>query len=216
MNFELRHIQPNDWITITLLTCILILAIAKWFSSIQLSDLLSSYFKDRFIKVSRSNGEGASLLIVTSQIIYGVNLSLFFYLFYQSRIASQPELINFVLSLTFITTFLLGKHYLSKLIANLCNFEEIVQVIDHHRNIYRAIFAFGLLLINAIVVYAFHMEQIPFLIAFIIISLFLFCYNVILIYTYRGLLLSAHFYFILYLCALEIAPYLLLYKYIML
>ncbi|WP_405369886.1 DUF4271 domain-containing protein [Nonlabens sp. Asnod2-A12] len=216
MNFELRHISPNDWITITLLICIVILAIAKWFSSIPLGDLLSSYFKDRFIKISKSNGESTSLLLISSQVVYGISLSLFVYLFYQSRIASPPQFINFILALTFIVTFLLGKHYLGKLIANLCHFEEIVEVIDHHRNINRSIFSFGLLLINFIVIYAFHMEQIPFLIAFIIVALFLFTYNIILIYTYRALLISAPFYFILYLCALEIAPYLLLYKYIML
>lgn len=216
MNFELRNILTNDWITLTLLVSIAFLAIAKWFSSILLSDLLSSYFKDRFIKISKSNGEGTSLLIISSQVVYGINLSLFIYLYYQSRIASSPQFINFILTLTLITTFLLGKQYLGKLIANLCDFENIVEVIDHHRNMNRSIFSFGLLLINSMVIYAFHMEQIPFLIALIIVAIFLLTYNLILIYTYRSYLKTAPLYFILYLCALEIAPYLLLYKYFML
>lgn len=216
MNNELRHIDHNDWITITLFLCVMILAIARWFSAFHITDLLSSYLKDRFIKLSRNGEDGASVLIVTSAMIYSINISLFLYLYYQTLAQKNIELNGFILTLTFVSVFILARHFIGKLIANLCNFEEILFVVDHHRNIYRAMFAFALMSINAIVIYGFNLNEKAFFISFIIIAIILFLYNLKLIYTYRNILIASHFYFILYLCALEIAPYLLLYKYIML
>lgn len=216
MDTELRQIDLNDWITITLLSCVVILAIARWFSAFNITDLLSSYFKDRFIKLSRNGEDGSSVLIVSSVVIYCINISLFLYLYYQTSMGKLLELNGFVLVLTAVSVFILGKHFVGKLLANLCNFEEMLFIIDHHRNIYRAMFAFGLLIINAVVVYGFEMNENVFLTSFITICLVLFAYNLILIYRYRNMLIASNFYFISYLCALEIAPYLLLYKYIML
>jgi hypothetical protein len=216
MNNELRHINYNDWITITLFLCVMILAIARWFSAFHVTDLLSSYFKDRFIKLSRNGEDGASLLIVTSAMVYSINISLFLYLYYQTSAHNDIELNGFILTLNFVSVFILARHFIGKLIANLCNFEEILFVVDHHRNINRAMFAYALISINAIVIYGFNLNEKAFFISFVIIAIILFLYNIKLIYTHRNVIIASHFYFILYLCALEIAPYLLLYKYIML
>jgi hypothetical protein len=216
MNIELRHIELNDWISITLLFCVMILAIAKSISKFQITDLLSSYFKSRFIKLSRNREEGSSILITGSVIAYTINIALFIYIYYQKEQQLPIALNGYLLCLTFISVFFLTQHFIGKLIATLCNFEELLLMIDHHRNIYRAMFAYGLLIINCIVIYLCDMNEMALLIALIFIGFVLFIYHLALIYTYRSLLFSAHLYFILYLCTLEITPYLLLYKYFML
>lgn len=217
MDITLRHIELNDWITITLLLCVILLAISRWFSTFNITDLLSSYFKDRFIKLSRNGEDGSSVLIISSTIVYCINAALFLYLYYQTYVhQNNIELNGFIQALTFISVFVLFKHFIGKLIANLCSFEELLFTIDHHRNIYRAMFAFALLIINAVVIYGCDMNETAFLLSFILITVTMFLYNLILIYTYRSMIVASHFYFILYLCTLEIAPYLLLYKYIML
>lgn len=216
MKNEIRHIELNDWITITLLSCVLILAVARWFSAFNITDLLSSYFKDRFIKLSRNGEDGSSVLIISSVVVYCINISLFIYLFFQASLQENIELNGFVLTLTLVSVFVLVRHFLGKLIANLCDFEEWLFIIDHHRNIYRAMFAFALIIINCFVIYIFKMDHNAFLVSLIIIALILFMYNLIVLYTYRKMVITSHFYFILYLCTLEIAPYLLLYKYFML
>lgn len=216
MNIELRHIELNDWISITLLFCVMILAIAKWFSKFRITDLLSAYFKNRFIKLSRNREDGSSVLITASVIVYTINIALFIYLFYQKERQLPIALNGYLLSLTLISVFFLTKHFTGKLIATLCNFEELLHMIDHHRNIYRAMFAYALLIINCIVIYLCDINELALLTALIFIGFALFIYHLILIYTYRSLLFSANLYFILYLCALEFTPYLLLYKYFML
>jgi hypothetical protein len=216
MDIELRQIELNDWISITLLFCVMILATAKWFSKFRITDLLSAYFKNRFIKLSRNREDGSSILITASVIAYTINIALFIYVFYQKEQQLPIALNGYLLSLTFISVFFLTQHFVGKLIATLCNFEELLLLIDHHRNIYRAMFAYALLIINCIIIYLCDMNELALLTALIFIGFVLFIYHLVLIYTYRSLLFSAHLYFILYLCALEITPYLLLYKYFML
>jgi hypothetical protein len=216
MNIELRHIELNDWISITLLFCVMILAIAKWLSAFYITDLLSSYFKSRFIKLSRKREEGTSVLITGSVIVYTINIALFIYIYYQKEQQLPIALNGYLLCLTLVSVFFLTQHFIGKLIATLCNFEELLLRINHHRNIYRAMFAYALLIINCIIVYLCDMNEMALLTALIFIGFVIFTYHLVLIYTYRGLLFSTHLYFILYLCALEITPYLLLYKYFML
>ena len=208
--------ELNDWISITLLFCVLILAVARWFSKFHITDLLSCYFKDRFIKLSRNGEEGSSVLITGNVVVYTINIALFIYVFYQKEKQLPIEINGFLLSLTFLSVFFLTQHFIGKLIATLCNFEQLLIIVDHHRNIYRAMFAYPLLIINCIIIYLCDMNETALLTSLIIIGFVLFVYHLILIYTYRSLLFSAHSYFILYLCALEITPYLLLYKYFML
>jgi hypothetical protein len=208
--------ELNDWISIILLFCVLILAVARWFSKFHITDLLSCYFKDRFIKLSRNGEEGSSVLITGNVVVYTINIALFIYVFYQKEKQLPIEINGFLLSLTFLSVFFLTQHFIGKLIATLCNFEQLLIIVDHHRNIYRAMFAYPLLIINCIIIYLCDMNETALLTSLIIIGFVLFVYHLILIYTYRSLLFSAHLYFILYLCALEITPYLLLYKYFML
>jgi hypothetical protein len=216
MNIELRHIELHDWIAITLLLGVLLLSITRWFSTFLITDLLSSYFKDRFIKLSKNGEDGSSLLIISSVVVYVINISLFIYLCYQNSQQHAITLNGYILTLTAISVYILSRHFLGKLIATLCDFEELLFIIDHHRNIYRAMFAYLLIIINFIVIYGYRMNEAAFFISLITIALILFLYNLILIYTYRSFVFASIFYFILYLCTFEIAPYLLLYKYIML
>jgi len=216
MNIELRHIEFHDWIAITLLLGVLLFASTRWFSTFLITDLLSSYFKNRFIKLSKNGEDGSSLLIISSVIVYVINISLFISLFYQNSQQHPITLDGYILTLTIVSVFILSRHFLGKLIATLCDFEELLFIIDHHRNIYRAMFAYMLIIINFIVIYGCQMNEHAFFISMITIALILFLYNLILIYTYRSFVFASIFYFILYLCTFEIAPYLLLYKYIML
>jgi hypothetical protein len=126
MNIELRHIELNDWISITLLFCVMTLAVAKWFSKFHITDLLSSYFKIRFIKLSRNREEGSSVLITGSVIVYTINIALFIYIYYQKEQQLPIALNGFLLCLTLVSVFILTQHFIGKLIATLCNLELII------------------------------------------------------------------------------------------
>jgi hypothetical protein len=156
------------------------------------------------------------VFIVSGLVVYAINLSLFIYIFYKHQQGSSMELNGYILTLTGVSILLLSKHYVGKLIAALCNFDNVLFLIDHHRNIYRVMFSYGLLIVNALVIYIFKFSEHQINACAMVLISVLFFYQLKIIYTYRAMLIPANFYFILYLCTLEIAPYLLLYKYFML
>lgn len=213
MDLELRQIEYNNWILIVLITCICAVAIARWLSSYRISDLLSSFYKYRFIKITRNSEKGASILIITSIAVYTIQSSLLIYLWLERSNSDYKGITSYLIVLTLISAFLLAKHFIGKLIAEICNFQEQLELVDHQRNIYRAMFGYVLLILNSIVIYSSQLEFIALKAATIIMVIFLLTYNIILVYTYRKMLFPTIFYFILYLCTLETTPYLLLYKY---
>lgn len=213
MDLELRQIEYNNWILIVLITCICAIAIARWLSSYRISDLLSSFYKYRFIKITRNSEKGASILIITSIAVYTIQSSLLIYLWLERSNSDYKGITSYLIILTLISAFLLAKHFIGKLIAEICNFQEQLELVDHQRNIYRAMLGYVLLILNSIVIYSSQLEFIALKAATIIMVIFLLAYNIILVYTYRKMLFPTIFYFILYLCTLETTPYLLLYKY---
>ncbi len=213
MDIELRSLEYNNWISIIFIVCVCAIAIARWLSSYRISDLLSSFYKSRFIKISRNNEKGSSILIITSIAIYTIQIALLLYLWLQRASSYYSGIKSYLIILTLVSVFLLSKYYLGKIIAEICSFQNYLEVIEHHRNIYRAMLGYALLILNSIIIYSTHSNYIALKIATIATLLCLLMYNLFLVYTYRKLLFPTMFYFILYLCALETTPYLLLYKY---
>ncbi len=209
-----RIAESWDWISIILFSSLLALAVVRQLSSISFTEFLSVYTSSRFIKITRDDRiDNYYLLQQTGIIIYTVGVSLMAFKLY--LITNNPEagFTDFLLFLTAIAAFLLFRHYLSKLVATIGNFDEVILTIDHQRNLYRAAFSITFLAVNAVIFYIIPDEHdIIYSICILVVSLY-FLYHLILIYSHRKSLGVSLFYFILYLCTLEIAPYLLLYKY---
>ena len=210
-----RHAQYDNWITLVIASCLLLLAVGKWIYKNEFNQLLSAALSDRYIKVSRNENPHDGLRI-TAVIIYTMGLALWISKVAFIESGNSIEFKNFALIFTGISVFILAKRYLSMMIASLMSFDDILELIEYHRNTYRAILGLYLVVINLVIYYAFP-DSIELITALSIVSIFIFLvYNFIILYIYSKSFLNHSFYFILYLCTLEIAPYLLLYKYIML
>ncbi|WP_431191701.1 DUF4271 domain-containing protein [Nonlabens ulvanivorans] len=177
--------------------------------------LLSAAISNRYIKVSRNENPNHGLRIITVTV-YTIGLALWITKLSFTEVQSLLDFKTFLLFLTGLTIFILAKRYFSMMIASLMKFDEILELIEYHRNTYRAVLGILLIIVNLLIYYTFH-DSIVAVRLISIVSIFMFViYNFIILYTYSKSLLQHSFYFILYLCALETAPYLLLYKYIML
>jgi len=209
-----RIAETWDWISVILFASLLVLAGVRQLSRISFTEFLSVYTSSRFIKITRDDRiDNYYLLQQTGIIIYTIGISLMLFKLYLIRVEAQAGFTDFLLILTIVGAFLLFRHYLSKLIATIGNFDEVVLLIDHQRNLYRAAFSIAFLAVNAFLFYVFPDEPTLIYGICIVVVVFLFLYHLILIYSHRKILGPSLFYFILYLCTLEIAPYLLLYKY---
>ncbi|WP_394805707.1 DUF4271 domain-containing protein [Nonlabens ulvanivorans] len=212
---ELRESYINNWATIVIAFCLLLLVIAKWIYKSEFYHLLSAAISNRYIKVSRNENPNHGLRIITVTV-YTIGLALWITKLSFTEGQLLLDFKTFTLILTGLTIFILAKRYFSMMIASLMKFDEILELIEYHRNTYRAVLGILLIIVNLLIYYTFH-DSIVAVRLISIVSIFMFViYNFIILYTYSKSLLQHSFYFILYLCALETAPYLLLYKYIML
>ncbi|WP_255462846.1 DUF4271 domain-containing protein [Galbibacter sp. BG1] len=124
-----------------------------------------------------------------------------------------PHSINPYLILPFLFLFILFKFYLEKIIATVFDIQPFVESFHFHKVTYRNLSALIVLPIISLFIYSDLSHEIIFyLLLFTFVSL-----NVIaMILTLRNhqkLIGKYLFYFILYLCALEIAPYLIVIKF---
>ncbi|EAS20374.1 hypothetical transmembrane protein [Flavobacteria bacterium BBFL7] len=212
---ELRETYYHNWVAIVIAFCLVLLVVSKWIYKSEFRHLLSAAISDRYIKVSRNENPQHGLRIIAVSV-YTIGLALWItkLSFLEGR--TLLDFKTFTLILTGLTIFILAKRYLSMMIASLMKFDEILELIEYHRNTYRAVLGILLLALNLLIYYTFT-DYVGIVRSLSLVGIFIVAiYNFIVLYTYSKALLQHSFYFILYLCTLETAPYLLLYKYIML
>jgi hypothetical protein len=152
---------------------------------------------------------GFTILLFIVQII---SFSFFIQLVLTSfGYVSKTDWIIFIRIFTFFGIFVLSKFLIEKIVATIFNIEEFAEQFNLQKVSYRTFIGLILLPIN---IYLFYNNTsshilIYFTIAIILI-INLFSYLVSL-KIYQNLLIGKLFYFILYLCALEIAPYYFMY-----
>lgn len=114
----------------------------------------------------------------------------------------------------FSALFYFRKIFNRKIVATSFNIDEFVELFNLQKVTYRTYIGVLILPINAIL---FYYSNIPKIVPLAIIGISL-CISVysyfISIKTYQNAIIGKLFYFILYLCALEIAPYYFLYYWI--
>jgi len=207
-----RFTESIDWITLIIFLCLLSIAVVRQFTTLPLSEFLSVYTSSRFVKLTQDGRiDNYRTYQNVGVVVYATAISLLIYKitgFYQAT-----EFTDFILIWTAVSSFFLFKHYVSKLVATISDFEELMKVVDHQRNLYRAALSVFLMIAVIINFYVFPKNEQAILITTITAAIVVLTYHSLLIYSHRKIVLPSFFYFILYLCTLEMAPYLLLYKY---
>lgn len=211
-----RTIISKDWLTLLFLIsfCLLVLirfVFRKQFS-LFLVFLFSNKYENQFISKQDDVINWFSSLLFAIQII---SFSTFIYItviFFYPTLIVAPLL--FVKIITFTTFFIIIKYILEKIISVILDLELYVNTYNFYKLSARNLFGIVLIPINLLLVYYINGNKFIF---FSVILTFL-LYNLIglffLLKNYQKLIISKLFYFILYLCALEIAPYLVIYKFL--
>lgn len=152
-----------------------------------------------------------NLLLFVNQLIV-VSFFIFLLLNHLNPEISLNNHIVFIQIFGFYTLFIALKFYLEKIIAHLFSIDKNIDRYLYQKLTYRNLISLMLLVINLVFLYALK----PTTLLFVIVILVVLVSNILaLIYSYKThekLIRSNIFYFILYLCALEISPYYILYK----
>lgn len=207
-----RAVGSKDWATILFVLCLVIIAVNRSVFEGRFTEFAKLAYSDKYIKIYKDSGNMLSsftISLFTVQVISYTFLAQYLLSYY--KIVELTSWISFIQIFTFITVFILGKYLVEKIVATSFNIEEFNELFNLHKVNYRAYI--GLLLLPVNIVLYYNREPLPFvlyIILGIIITGTIISYLVSL-RLYQNLILGKLFYFILYLCTLEIAPYYFMY-----
>ncbi|MFD2822843.1 DUF4271 domain-containing protein [Lacinutrix iliipiscaria] len=209
----LRPIVFNEIFTILLVICLVLIALAKVFFPKRFNDFIYVLGNFRYLKVYARDQkfiDGFDALLFTNLLVSG---SIFGYLIYKSFVGEAEDVYTLLIKLFVgIGVFILGKILIERLIGSLFNIDALIDVYVFQKMSYKNFLGLLLIPINAVLIY----RNVPTEnILQILIVIFLLVNGIGLassFKTYQSLIKSNLFYFILYLCALEISPYVILYK----
>jgi len=210
LQYVTRTIDSLDWVTIIMVGCLILLAIIKI--------IYPKRFED-FIKLPVSNnyflakGKSEEIRHPFSLVLFGIQLlsiSLFIYLFFLEK--NKTNWMMFLQIVTAVFVFIIIKSSIEKMIGAIFSIENVIDKYVYEKFTYRNFISLFLIVINFIFYFSFN----PDLKTLTIITCIIILINMIILFysykNYRSLIFSNFFYFLLYLCALEISPYVILYK----
>ena len=208
-----RIIESKDWATILFVICIGIIAVNKTVSSIRFSEFVRLAYSDKYTKIYRDSSNLMNGFTLSMFVLQLLSFSFFTLLVLtQFDKAEKNNIIIYVQILTFLTVFILSKYLIEKIIATAFKIEEFTEQFNLLKANYRTYFGFILLPINIILFY----NPIDSDLFFWVLLFALFAINIVTyivaLKLYQNLLIRKIFYFILYLCTLEIAPYYFIYN----
>ena len=198
-----------DGFTIVILLNLIIVTIAKTLNNSKFKQFIFIYLNNSFLKFSTSNNSFLSsfnsLLNINYLISISVCISILLY-YSPSGTNNNFDISIFFKTLFFVAVFIYTKYLFEILVGWSFNIRKFIIAFNLQKNSFNKLIGIIIILFNSLSIYSF-----PGSITFIKITIF-FVISLYLIGLYKvirlndNLILSNMFYFILYLCTLEIVP----------
>ena len=207
-----RITESKDWATVLFVLSFAIIAVTKSVFENRFGDFANLIFSNKYNKVYRDSSHLKSGFTISLFLVQVISLAFFIQisLSYFGH-ASKTDWILYIQIFTFLTFFVLSKYLIEKIIATSFNIEEFMEQFNLQKVTYRTYIGLIILPLNIILFYYDSFSRnIPLLIIVIILIMNILTY-LISIKNYQNIIFGKLFYFILYLCALEIAPYYFMY-----
>ncbi len=209
---NLRTVGESDWATVIFVVAMVLVASARTVFEARFAEFLNLGASDKYIKVYRDSSHLRSGFTVALFIVQLVSISFFLHLSLSYfGFGVKSDWVRFVRIFTLLSVFVLSKFLFEQIIGSVFRIEELVEQFNLQKVSYRTYIGLLLLPVDLILFYNNSISKtLVFAIITIVLLANLLTY-VVSLKNYQNLLASKLFYFILYLCALEIAPYYFLY-----
>ena len=207
-----RIVENKDWATALFLFSLVLIALSKSLFENRFSEFIKLIVSDKYLKVYKDSGLMMSWFTIFLFIVQILSFSFFIHLLLNSfGYTIKTDWISYIQIFTFLTVFILSKYLIEKIIGTAFEIEEFVEQFNLQKVSYRTFIGLFLLPINCFLYYndSISHNLILFLL-FIMLIINVLTY-LLSIKNYQNILFGNLFYFILYLCALEIAPYYFMY-----
>lgn len=207
-----RIIESKDWATLLFVLCFVLIAIMRGVFESRFVDFSKLAYSDKYIKIYRDSGNLMNWFTISLFVVQIISFAFFIQILLSYfGYASKTDWIIYIQIITLLGVFILSKYLIEKIISTSFNIEEFSEQFNLQKVSYRTYIGLCILPINVVLFY--NDTPIDFLIYFLIAIILLI--NIITyllsLKIYQNLIIGKLFYFILYLCALEIAPYYFMY-----
>lgn len=207
-----RIVGGKDWATILFVVCFALIALNRSIFESRFTEFVKLAFSDKYTKIYKDSGNmlsGFTISLFAIQLISFAFLIQFFLSYF--GLADKYDWVSYIRIITLTGAFILSKYLVEKIIATSFNIEDFNEQFNLHKVNYRTYIGLVLLPVNIVLFY----NDAPHIAVIYVITGILLLGSVISylvsLRLYQNLILGKLFYFILYLCALEIAPYYFMY-----
>ena len=209
---HLRVIENKDWATILFVLSFAAIAITKSAFENRFADFAKLIYSDKYTNVYKDSSNLKSGFTISLFFVQTISLAFFIQLSLAVfGYASKTDWILYIQIITFLVFFVLSKFLIEKIIATAFDIEEFIEQFNLQKVTFRTYIGLFILPVNIILFYYDSISR-NFLIIIIstVVIINILAY-LVSIKNYQNIIFSKLFYFILYLCALEIAPYYFMY-----
>jgi len=214
MEATFRAYATTNWTTIALVFSLLLLSVARLLKPQQFLNFMMLLTSDKYLIIEQKQNKLSFSFHTALHLFQVISLGLFLYLLV-SYLYSESYTENAILLLQVMTGYLLfvmSKYLIEKIIGVLISSESLINHYLFCKISYRNYLSIIFLPVNIVLLYAIT----PSTILLVIFSMLLLVGNLLTLFVifknHRSFIYENIFYFILYLCTLEIAPYFILYK----
>ncbi len=215
INYQERILNYTDWATLLFVLSVFIIALNRSVFQVRFTEFMRLAVSDKYTKIYKDSGNMNSSFNISLFLVQLISFSFFILLLLsQYEYTTKENIILFIQIITFLGVFILSKYLIEKIIATTFKIEDFVDQFNLLKVSYRTYFGVLLLPINIILYYnSFNEKWIYLSILLILIVINVITYFITL-KIYQNVIQGKIFYFILYLCTFEIAPYYFIYKWI--
>ena len=209
---HLRIIDNKDWATVLFVFSFATIAITKSAFENRFADFAKLIYSDKYTNVYKDGSHLNSSFTLSLFVVQIISFAFFIQISLSHfGYASKTDWILFIQIITFVIYFVLSKFLIEKIIANAFDIEEIIEQFNLQKVIFRTYIGIFLLPVNIILFYSDAVSNNFMTILILIVLASCGLTYLVSIKNHQNVIFSKLFYFILYLCALEIGPYYFMY-----
>lgn len=211
----LREVTSNELFTILIMLGLTAMTLAKMAYTNRFNDFAAILLNSKYLNIYARDQKFFDWFDALMFINFIISTAIFICTCYNVLFTDLQLDTNIMFKIVFsIGVFLLIKVLFERLLASLFNIDEVIDNYIFQKTSYKNFFGMLLVPVNALLIYSITPSK---TILYIVLC-FLFLLTILGLSSslkrYRILIKSNLFYFILYLCTLEIAPYIILYKFV--
>lgn len=207
-----RVLPSKDWATILFFLGFSVIAVNRTVFGVRFSEFTRLAVSNKYLKIYKDNTNLRNSFTLSFLIVQLISITFFVQIALKSfDLIPYYSFSSFLMILNFVGTFIVGKYLIDKIISSTFNIDEFSDALNLQKATYRNYIGMILLAVDVLLFYNNITNKLiigTLLIALIATNILLY---VLFIKNNQKAIMNKGFYFILYLCTLEIAPYLLLY-----